>query len=82
MELVELFDEQGEADQTKGVGIYRDINFIRGKYSALRRTQNIRRAVEEDEIVIRLDRRELFVEDQVVRAFRIAVIFIFPNRPG
>jgi hypothetical protein len=45
----------------------------RRKHAALRGAQDVRRAVEEDEVVVGLDRRELLLEHDVGRPLRVAL---------
>jgi len=42
-----------------------DVDFVRGEHAALRRAQEVGRAVEEDEVVVGLERRDLLAEDEV-----------------
>ncbi len=76
MELLQLFDEECEADQAQRVRIRRHINLARGEDAALRRAQNVRRTVEEDEVLVRLNLGELLVKHEVGRPLRFAIILV------
>jgi hypothetical protein len=72
VELLELVHKQCKADEAQRVGIGRNVDLVRREYTALRGAQDVRRAIEQNEIVVRLEHRDLLAEHQVRGPLRVA----------
>lgn len=77
LELHQFVDEQGETDEAEGVGIGRDVDFVAAEKRAAGGFQDVRRAIEEDEIVVVFDFGELLLEEDVGGAGGVGLEFVF-----
>ena len=74
VKLLQLLDQQGETDQTEGIRIGRNENLVRIENAALARPQDIRWAIEKDEIVVLLDLSQLFLKNGKGRSLGVTPI--------